>query len=154
VRAVQFDDLVAVTGLASEHFGAWGSPRVITQDMIDQFSAVTGDDQWIHTDLERAARESPFGGPIAHGFLVLSLVSALPSGADYGIVGHKLAVNYGLDRVRFVAPVPAGAAIHSRGRIVSAAARGGGTLVTYETEVAVVNAPKPSLICRPLALYL
>ena len=80
----------------------------VTQERIQQFADATGDRQWIHLDVERAARESPFGTTIAHGFLTLSLVSMLLRDA-IRISGLRLAVNCGLNRVRFTAPLPAGA---------------------------------------------
>ena len=85
----------------------------VTQERIAQFADATDDHQWIHLDRERAARESPYGTTIAHGFLSLSLVAALVKGA-VSIGGLRLSVNYGLNRVRFVSAVPAGARIRAR----------------------------------------
>ena len=81
----------------------------IDQGRIDQFAACTGDHQWLHVDVERSRRESPYGGPIAHGFLTLSLLA--PTALDVFIrpAGIKQAFNYGLERVRFITPVKAGA---------------------------------------------
>src|SRR5881409_3798415 len=84
----------------------------VDQDRIDQFAACTGDKQWIHVDVERARRESPFGGPIAHGYLTLSLVPQLSHKAPLRITGHSAAINYGAESLRFLAPVPAGAKLH------------------------------------------
>src|SRR5215470_17641304 len=83
----------------------------VDQDRIDRFAACTGDRQWIHVDVERARRESPFGGPIAHGYLSLSLVAAMVM--ELGVIPPDAAtgLNYGLDRVRFIAPVKAGARV-------------------------------------------
>ena len=80
----------------------------VGQDRIDQFAACTGDRQWIHVDVDRATRESPFGGPIAHGHLSLSLVAAMVT--ELGVIppDAATALNYGLDKVRFIAPVAAG----------------------------------------------
>ena len=86
----------------------------VTQDRIDQFAACTGDHQYIHTDPERA-RLGPFGGTIAHGFLTLSMIAEMMQGLPR-IAGVKTSVNYGLDRVRFIAPVPVDS--HLRGRFV------------------------------------
>lgn len=122
--------------------------------MIDRFSDVTGDHQWIHTDVERCARESPFGGPIAHGFLVLSLLPTLSDGDDLRIVGQRATINYGADKLRFVAPVPAGAAIRARRRLAAVSEKSGGTLLAVETEIRVVGGEKPALGYRSLALYL
>jgi acyl dehydratase len=90
--------------------GAW---RTITQEQIHLFAAATGDRQWIHTDVERAAVESPFGGTIAHGFLTLSLLSSLVGEAIRLATPPRLAVNYGLNRVRFISPVRAGSRIRA-----------------------------------------
>src|SRR5262245_30922183 len=81
----------------------------VSQDRIDQFAACTGDRQWIHVDVDRARRESPFGGPVAHGYLTLSLLAVLIT--EIGVIPHDAAtgLNYGLDRVRFIAPVKADA---------------------------------------------
>ena len=86
---------------------------VVSQERINAFADATGDHQWIHVDPERAAVESPFGTTIAHGFLTLSLVSALMRNA-LSIGGLRMAINYGANRVRFVSPVPAGARIRAR----------------------------------------
>jgi acyl dehydratase len=85
----------------------------VEQPRIDQFAAVTEDRQWIHTDAERAARESPFGATVAHGFLTLALLSHLFAQAVQ-VGGVRMAVNYGLNRVRFTAPVPAGSRVRAR----------------------------------------
>ena len=85
----------------------------MTQERIAQFADATGDHQWIHVDAEKAMRESPYQGTIAHGFLTLSLISALLRNA-VSIGGLRMAINYGLNRVRFVSAVPAGARIRAR----------------------------------------
>lgn len=115
----QFDDVDAMNAAASEAFGAWGPEIEVSQEMINGFAELTGDRQWIHIDVERAKKESPFGGPIAHGFLTLALVPKLNPG-DIRIVGHGNATNYGAGGLRFLAPVPAGAKIHGRTRLVGA----------------------------------
>src|ERR1700760_1009610 len=86
----------------------------ITQERIQQFADATLDHQWIHVDVERAQRESPFGAPIAHGFLTLSLLSYFMHEAFSFEQGLRLAVNYGLNRVRFISPVKAGSNIRAR----------------------------------------
>ncbi|CAG9173444.1 MaoC family dehydratase [Cupriavidus respiraculi] len=88
--------------------------REITQQQVNLFAEATGDHQWIHIDVERARRESPYGAPIAHGFLTLSLLPALMQSALH-MPGVKMGVNYGLNKVRFPAPVPVGSRV--RGRI-------------------------------------
>lgn len=93
---------------------------VIDQKRINEFADVTGDHQWIHVDVERARAESPYGAPIAHGFLTLSLVPAL--GKDnFRLEGAKLAINYGLNKVRFLAPVPVDSRIRVRSQLADVA---------------------------------
>ncbi len=108
----------------------------VAQERINQFAEATGDRQWIHTDPERAARESPFEGAIAHGFLTLSLLSDLMMRA-VSVGGVQMGLNYGLNRVRFVAPVPAGARL--RGRFTLAGLEeisgGGGVQATWSVTV-------------------
>ena len=95
--------------------------------MIDAFAELTGDRQWIHVDVERATRESPFGGPIAHGFLTLSLLPKMAAGASLQVTGHTNAVNYGAESLRFLSPSQPGRtstpATESCGRRPSPAAR-------------------------------
>lgn len=84
----------------------------VTQQQVNQFAEATGDHQWIHVDVERAKKESPYGGPIAHGFLTLSLLPKLMHNALH--MPSKIGVNYGLNRVRFTAPVPVGSKLRAR----------------------------------------
>src|SRR5690348_14522188 len=101
----------------------------VDQDRIDRFAACTGDRQWIHVDVERARRESPFGGPIAHGYLTLSLVAAMSM--ELGVIPPDAAtgLNYGLDKVRFIAPVKAGARVRSHVSLLSAEPQPGDRLL-------------------------
>src|ERR687884_1853708 len=87
--------------------------REVSQEMIDTFADLSGDHQWIHVDVERAKNESPYGGPIAHGYLTLSLLVPLVS-QTYTITDAKMGVNYGLNKVRFPAPVPVGSKVRAR----------------------------------------
>jgi acyl dehydratase len=86
----------------------------VTQELIDRFAELTGDRQWIHIDRERACRESPYGATVAHGFLTLALLSRLQRQAVEVLGDFGRAINYGLNRVRFPAPLPAGSRIRSR----------------------------------------
>jgi acyl dehydratase len=149
----QFDDVDGINAAASEEFGEWGREMEVTQEMIDAFAELTGDRQWIHIDVERAKKESPFGGPIAHGFLTLALVPRL-NPMDLKIVGHGNATNYGAGGLRFLAPVPAGSKLHARTRLVGAEARKNGTLVTTELAIHVVGNDKPSLLYNMQILYM
>ena len=105
-------DLARLGDLAGREVGVsdW---LLIAQDRIDAFADATGDRQWIHVDAERARTGTPFGATIAHGFLTLSLVSALVRDA-VTVDGVRMALNYGLNRVRFVSPVPSGSRIRAR----------------------------------------
>ncbi len=119
--------LHALTGVAA-HVSEWVE---VSQPHVQSFADATGDQQWIHTDVERARRESPFGGPIAHGFLTLSLVPALLERTVP--MRQRMAVNYGLNRVRFTAPVPVGSKLRARFAVREVSDIGeGGVQVTWD----------------------
>ncbi|MEO6881514.1 MAG: MaoC family dehydratase [Mycobacteriaceae bacterium] len=99
----------------------------ITQEQVNTFAEATGDHQWIHVDVERAKAESPFGGPVAHGFLTLSLLPML-SWQIYTVEGTKLGVNYGMNKVRFPAPVPVGSRVRATAVLSEVTEVGGGGL--------------------------
>jgi len=151
--AIRFDDLDAINALASEEFGEFGDSIEVTQDMIQGFADLTGDHQWIHVDVERCQKESPFGGPIAHGFLTLSLLPGLVGPGPVRLSGQSAAVNYGAESLRFLSPVPAGSKVHARTRLVRAEAKSGGTLLVTEADVRVVDAEKPAILYRMQVLY-
>ena len=152
MRGIRFDDIDGLREMISEDFGEFGPPIEVTQEMIDRFADLTDDPQWIHVDVERAARESPFGTTIAHGFFVLSLLPALTDGSDFEIGGTGMMINYGADYLRFVSPVPEGSKIHLRRHLVDVAKRAMGTLLTHESEIHVVGADKPAIVYRHLTL--
>ncbi|MGY2049383.1 MaoC family dehydratase [Methylobacterium sp. JK268] len=130
--------------------GAW---ITVDQAMIDRFAAATGDHQWIHTDPERAARESPYGRTVAHGYLTLSLVPQFIA-AVRRLEGLRLSLNYGLDRVRFPAPVLAGARL--RGRVSLTAASPvppRGLRVTYGVTVEIEDEERPACIAAAVVLH-
>ena len=114
MREIGFDEIPTFVGQEVAVSG-W---RTITQQQVDLFAEATGDHQWIHVDVLRAQRESPFGGPVAHGFLTLSLLPAL-LGESIRIKGAVMGVNYGLNRVRFTAPVPVGSEVRGRFAVAS-----------------------------------
>ena len=150
---VRFDDVEALRGAIREDFGPWGPELEVTQEMIDRFADLTGDRQWIHVDVERARRESPFGGPVAHGFLTLSLLPVLRPGGGVRVTGYGSAANYGSDGLRFLAPVPAGSRVRARSRLADVQRKPRGTLVTSEVEVGVVGSERPALVYTMLVLY-
>ncbi len=149
---VRFDDIPGLQALISEEFGPWGPEIEITQDMINKFAELTGDHQWIHVDVERA-KKGPFGGPIAHGFLTLSLIPTMRPGAEWKVVGYGNAVNYGADKLRFMSPVPANSKVHARSRLVGAEPKPKGVQITQELAVHVVGNDKPSLLYTMIVLY-
>lgn len=118
----------------------------ITQDLIDRFADATCDHQWIHVDPARARRESPFGTTIAHGFLTVSLLPKLFHEAMDLEIPSRVTLNYGFNRLRFVAPVPCGARI--RAHITPAAVKDleGGVELTWNVVVELENQPKPALV--------
>src|SRR5690242_5421499 len=101
----------------------------VDQERINQFAQCTGDHQWIHVDVERARRESPFGTTIAHGYLTLSLLPAMQDSVGTQLDGVKAALNYGADRVRFINPVKAGARIRDHITLVGAEDKGNGRVL-------------------------
>jgi acyl dehydratase len=127
----------------------------VSQDRIDAFAACTGDRQWIHVDVERARRESPFGGPVAHGYLILSLVAAMVT--ELGVIpaDAATALNYGLDKVRFIAPVKAGARVRMRAILASAELQDGGrVLLKLQSTLEIEDEAKPALIAELLCMLI
>jgi acyl dehydratase len=153
MRRINFDDIDGLRAQISEEFGPWSEPVTLSQDMIDHFAEMTGDRQWIHVDVERARAQGPFGGTIAHGFLTLGMATLIKNSADFRVVGHGNALNYGIDGLRFVAPVPAGAAVHGRTRIAAAEIKSGGTLLTMAVAIHVVGNDTPALVFLWKLLY-
>ncbi|MBI1818501.1 MAG: MaoC family dehydratase [Deltaproteobacteria bacterium] len=153
MEQIRFDDIEGLRKHVSEEFGDWGPDTEVTQDMINKFAEITGDHQWIHVDVERCKRESPFKTPIAHGFLTLSLLPTLRSGAKFAISGYGNATNYGADKLRFVSPVPAGSKIHARSRLVAVDPKPKGTQITQEIAVHVAGSDRPALLYTMLVLY-
>jgi acyl dehydratase len=125
----------------------------VTHERIAQFAEATEDRQWIHLDRERAARESPFGATIAHGFLTLSLVSHLMKQALEIRSGIRLAVNYGLNRVRFPAPVPEGAKIRARIAVASVKELPDCVEAIFGVTVEAEGAKKPSCVAECIVRY-
>jgi acyl dehydratase len=124
----------------------------VTQERINQFAEATEDRQWIHTDPERAARESPFKGTIAHGFLTLSLLSELAKRA-ISVGGLRMGINYGLNRVRFVSPVAAGARIRGRFTLTAMEQIRGGAQATWDVTVERDGGDKPCCVAEWLVRY-
>ena len=124
----------------------------VDQARIDAFADTTEDRQYIHVDPERA-RGTPLGGTLAHGFLTLSLASAMNFDAVEPLDGLVMGVNYGFDRLRFIAPVPAGSNLRGRFRLLAAEDKGGGRwLLRYEITVEIEGSDKPALVAEWLGL--
>ena len=119
----------------------------VTQERIDQFADATGDHQWIHVDVERARRESPFGTTIAHGFLTLSLLSHfLNNSLEFG--NSKMGVNYGCNRLRFTAPVKAGSRLRARFRLKEFQRMEGGVQMIWDVAMECEGQEKPVLVAE------
>ena len=125
---------------------------VIDQNRIDQFAEATADYQWIHVDTERAAREMPDGKTIAHGYMTLALIPAL-TGDFVEVPNLSRAINFGVNKVRFYSPVPAGARVRARATILQARRRGGALLLTSEVRIEVEGERKPACIAETLGMY-
>ncbi len=137
--------LAEMPGLVGQEIGLseW---ITVDQAMIDLFADATHDHQFIHVDPARAAAESPFGGTIAHGFLTLSLLSAMNFGSIPKIREQTMGINYGFERIRFVAPVKVGARVRGRFTLSECRFRGAGMLMTtYDVAVEIENEKKPAL---------
>lgn len=124
----------------------------VDQERIDAFADATGDHQWIHVDRERAA-QGPFGTTIAHGFLTLSLTVHLLSGIELDVGEPRMSINYGLDRVRFTAPIPSGSRIRARAELTSVGEAGGGLQVKRTITVEREGEGRPAMVAEALSRY-
>jgi acyl dehydratase len=124
----------------------------ITQERVDAFADATDDHQWIHVDPEKAA-VGPFGGTIAHGFLTLSLTVTLSSQVELDVGSPRMAINYGLEKVRFPAPVPVGSRIRARVGLVSVSDVEGGIQVNRQVVIEVEGGEKPAMVAETVSRY-
>lgn len=125
----------------------------IDQQTVNLFAECTGDNQWIHVDVERAKKESPFGGPVAHGYLTLSLVASLSMGLGIVPKGTAAALNYGLDKTRFLAPVLVGARVRLHVSLMAFDKNDKGQyLMKCENTMEIEGSDKPALIAETLAV--
>ena len=124
----------------------------VDQSRIDQFAECSGDRQWIHVDVERARRESLYRAPIAHGYLTLSLVAPLQMEIGAVPTDAGAAFNYGLDKVRFLAPVKAGARVRLRVALIDVEKKGAGVVLKTSNTLEIEGSDKPALIAESLAL--
>ena len=153
-RQVSVKDIEAMRSLVSEEFSAWSNQFAVTQELINQFAALSGDDYWIHTDPVKARAQSPFGTTIAHGSLVQVLTSQLKMPMDFEVTDFVNIVNYGSDRLRFATPVPSGCSIHARYRIKSVEQLKSGVQVVMEINIHCVGQDRPSVINDLVMLYM
>jgi uncharacterized OB-fold protein/acyl dehydratase len=153
-RQIECRDLAAMKSLVSEEFGPWSDEFQITQQVIDEFAKLSGDDYWIHTDPERCKKQSPFGTTIAQGSLVQVLISRLHVPNDYEVTGFNNMVNYGSDKLRFPSPVPVGSRIRARSRVKAVNEVKNGTQMTMEICIHVVGMERPSVINELVILFM
>ena len=143
MKAADFQDLIGTEIGVSE----W---MEITQDRVDAFADATDDHQWIHVDRERAAA-SPFGGTIAHGFLTLSLTVALSEQVPLEVGSPLMGINYGLEKVRFPAPIPVGTRIRARVGLVSVTDVEGGIQLNRQVTIEVEGTEKPAMVAETVS---
>jgi len=153
-RQLRADDLEAMKSLVSDKFCGWSNEVLVDQDLINRFADLSGDDYWIHTDPERAARQSPFKTTIAHGALVQILQSRFQMPMEFEVVGFNNMLNYGSDRLRFPSPVTVGSRIHGRARVKAVEKVKSGTQLILEMNIHVVGNDRPSVINDLVILYM
>ena len=144
-------DLAQLGGLVGREI-AVSDWLVVAQDRINAFADATGDHQWIHVDPERARTDTPFGATIAHGFLTLSLLSALMRDA-ITVDGPRMTLNYGLNRVRFVSPVPSGSRIRARVALATIDDRGDSIQATWGVTIEREGGDKPAVVAEWIVRY-
>lgn len=153
-RKISCKDEAAMRALVSEEFSGWSNEFTVTQEVINEFARLSGDDYWIHTDIERSKEQSPFGTTIAQGALVQVLTSQLQIPLDYEVVDFNNMVNYGSDRLRFPAPVPSGCKIRARARVKGMEKVKSGMQMTLEINIHIVGQDRPSVINDLVVLYM
>lgn len=150
MAARHIENIDALKALVGEHIG-YSEYMTIDQDRVNKFAEATGDFQWIHIDVEKA-KAGPFGGPIAHGYLTLSLGPVfLPQ--IFSVGGIAMGVNYGANKVRFVSPVPVGSRLRAGVKVLAVDDAPGGARVTLETTFECEGAPKPACIAEVIFQY-
>lgn len=153
-RKISVKDIEAMKSLVSEEYSPWSNEFTVSQEVINEFARLSGDDYWIHTDPVQAREKSPFGTTIAHGALVQVLASQLRIPLDYEVVDFNNMVNYGSDRLRFPTPVPSGCKIRARARIKAVEQVKSGVQATMELNIHVVGQDRPAVINDLVILYM
>jgi len=147
---IEFETPADMAAHAGRELGV-GDWLLVDQERINRFADATGDHQWIHVDVERAARDLPGGKTIAHGYLTLSLLPVL-SHSVFKIRQRKRGVNYGSDKVRFMSPVPSGSRIRLRQKLLAAVAIEGGQRFTFESTIEIEGQEKPALVTQNISV--
>lgn len=135
MKQIHFSDIGELKKQISCQWSPWGNSRVITQKDIDAFSELTNNRQWIHTDQEKAEKESPYKGIIAHGIFIFSLIPSLLADHDFQVVGSKQFIVRGGEKFRFVSPVYPGQMVAARQRLIDVERKPNGTVLTWEMEI-------------------
>jgi acyl dehydratase len=148
--ATTIDGLDGLKAKLGEHLGHsdW---LEITQDRVNTFAEATGDHQWIHVDVEKA-KKGPFGGPIAHGYLTLSLLPMM-LGQTVHVTGFSMGINYGLNKLRFPSPVPVGSKLRVGAKMLNLEEIAGGVQLTYECTFEIEGNEKPACVAEVLFRY-
>jgi acyl dehydratase len=156
MTAIHYKDQDALNTLISVEFGSWSSPVLIDQPLINQFAEVSGDDMWLHVDEQRCAKESPFGSTIAHGFLILSVLSKMDTGYNITdqVTGFSHMMNYGSDKLRFLGAVPVNSQVHARSRIKKIEVSEKKTKIVMETHIHVMGSDTPALVYELMFVFL
>ena len=153
MKQYQYNDLEALQGLVSDEFGAWSEEVEVTQDLVNQFAELTGDNYWIHTDPEKAKTDSPFGATIAHGFLTLSMLSHIATQNGITPEGVVMGINYGFDKVRFLAPVRAGKRVRAHRELLSVDQKDDNRfLLKHAVTVEIEGEETPALVAEWLGM--
>jgi acyl dehydratase len=147
---LEIEDIEALKAHVGKKLGT-GDWVLVDQKMIDQFAEATGDHQWIHVDVERAKREMPGGKTIAHGYLTLSLLPRLNQ-SIFRVKKRSRGVNYGSNKVRFTAPVPAGSRVRGHLTLKALEPVPGGARLTMEAQVEVEGSDRPALVAETLSM--
>ena len=148
MRELKFDELKSLVGSEIGTSQWWD----VSQARINQFAEATGDFQWIHVDQERA-KQSKFGSTIAHGYLTLSMLAGMRF-QTFDVTGVAMTVNYGMNKVRFLTPVPSGSKTRAKFELININERpDGGLECTFRATVELENAPKPACIAETMSVY-
>ncbi|UOD51083.1 MaoC family dehydratase [Orrella daihaiensis] len=148
MRELKFSELQSLVGSEIGTSDWWE----ISQARINQFAEATGDFQWIHVD-EQRAKQSKFGSTIAHGYLTLSMLAGMRF-QTFDVTGVAMAVNYGMNKVRFLTPVPSGSRTRAKFELANINERSdGGLECTFKATVELENAPKPACIAETISVY-